>query len=463
VIFFQNSYVVRGVCVCAAAFALLYGPGNGVQKVYAEDRQDNENSSEKIASGVFIENMDMSGKTYAEAETIVETYVQKLSQKTVRCYDEELSFSMTLAEAGFCADTDSVMAEAFAVGREGGFFERISDQWHARHDGVYLTLHFTCDRGVLEEALMGRTGEVHKAPVEASIVRQNGQFIVSESQNGRALNAAKMTDAIVSAVENGWNRADIPVPLIVDETEPAHTTAQLQAIQDLLGSYATSFAGSSGNRAGNIKNGAAKLENHVVYPGEEFSFLSLMAPFSAANGYYMAGTYVNGRNVDGMGGGICQVSSTLYNAVLRAELTVTQRSNHMMTVGYVPLGADATIATPNVDFRFVNDMASPVLIEAYTYGTTLYVNIYGAETRPAGREISFVTVTEQVIAPGKDVITYDASLPEGYREITQKAHTGYVAAFYKNVYVNGELESQTLVSRSRYGAYPNYVTQGSGK
>ena len=174
----------------------------------------------------------------------------------------------------------------------------------------------------------------------------------------------------------------------------------------------------------------------------------------------MAGTYAGGKSVDGMGGGICQVSSTLYNAVLRAELTIVNRVNHMMTVGYVPISADATIANPDTDFVFRNDYEYPVFLEVYAYGGSLYANVYGVETRPANRTIDFVSVTEQTIEPGDDVITYDWSKPSWYTEVTQNAHTGYVAALYKHVYVDGVQTEEILVNRSTYGAYPKYITKG---
>lgn len=225
---------------------------------------------------------------------------------------------------------------------------------------------------------------------------------------------------------------------MLHRTNPAHCADELLTVKERLGAYETSFAGSSKGRMANIRNGASKLENTVVYPGEEYSFLQAMTPFSEENGYFTAGTYVNGRNTPGLGGGICQVSSTLYNAVLRAELQVTERTNHMMTVGYVPLGADATIANPSIDFKFRNDTKTPVLIEAFTSGTMLYVNIYGKETRPKNRTVEFVTVTEETVQPGADVVTYDASKPADYFYVEQNAHTGYTAAFYKNIYIDNQ-------------------------
>ena len=151
----------------------------------------------------------------------------------------------------------------------------------------------------------------------------------------------------------------------------------------------------------------------------------------------------------------------MYNTVLRSELTVTERTNHMMTVGYVPLGADATIAEPTIDFKFRNDYEYPVYIEAYTYNGSVTVTFYGKETRPANRTVEFESVTEQTINPPADVVTEDPSQPLGYEQVTQSAHTGYVASFYKLVYVDGVLESRELVNRSTYNAYPRYVIKGT--
>jgi vancomycin resistance protein YoaR len=149
--------------------------------------------------------------------------------------------------------------------------------------------------------------------------------------------------------------------------------------------------------------------------------------------------------------------------VLRAELEIVERSNHGLTVGYVPLGADATVSEGSVDFKFKNNLDDAVYLEAYTYSGNVYVCIYGKETRPSNRTIEFYSVTEQTIEPGDDVITEDDTQPEGYQEVTQTAHNGYVASFYKYVYVDGELQEKIKLNTSTYRATPRYVTVGTKK
>lgn len=434
----------------------------------AESRADTERETgseeRKIAAGVFAEGMSLGGRTEAEARAMLEAFVDDVGRYRLilDCGDDELTFEF--GTLGVSLKDRKIIDDICGVCRRGSFIQRLSELCSAAGDGLYFELAFTCSIQDVEALLEENRSAVDKAASDASLVRKNGNFVITPEAAGRTMDSAATAKAIARAVEENWRsgRAGLTVKAVMQETAPKHTAAELSAVRDRLGAYETSFAGSSDGRAANIRNGAVKLENTVVYPDEEYSFLEAMRPFTEENGYHMAGTYVNGRNTPGLGGGICQVSSTLYNAVLRAELTVTARTNHMMTVGYVPLGADATIANPSTDFKFKNDTGAPVLIEAYTSGTMLYVRIYGRETRPANRTVEFITVTEDVVWPGADIVTYDDSRPADYFYVEQNAHTGYTAAFYKNIYIDGYLTEQILVSRSIYGAYPRYVVRGCG-
>ena len=152
-------------------------------------------------------------------------------------------------------------------------------------------------------------------------------------------------------------------------------------VKDLLGSFTTSYSTSGPSRSANVENGCNLINGITLYPGEEFSTYQAVAPFSVDNGYYMAGSYINGKVVDSLGGGICQVSTTLYNAVLLSELEVTQRHNHSMIVTYVDPSADAAIAeSSGKDFTFVNNYEYPIYIEGYTENKRITFNIYGKET-----------------------------------------------------------------------------------
>lgn len=415
-----------------------------------------------MPEGVEVEGLDLSNMSSEEAAAALTAYVENVKSKTLHLMaGDDTVIDIPFSEFGVDIADASVIDSLSKIGSGGNVLKRYKELTDVQNDNASYEISFTFDSSALAAILNERAGEVNREPQDAVLVRHGGQLLITDELNGRALKVDETVNNVSAAMDGDWNREDLTVAMALDETVPAHTAQELSVVQDVLGTYTTSFGGSSYNRIENIKNGAAKIDETVLYPGDEFSFTEAVAPFTADNGYYMAGAYASGKNIDSMGGGICQVSSTLYNTVLRSELTVTERTNHMMTVGYVPLGADATIAEPTIDFKFRNDYEYPVYIEAYTYNGSVTVTFYGKETRPANRTVEFESVTEQTISPGADIVTEDPTLPEGYEEVTQSAHTGYVASFYKLVYVDGVLESRELVNQSTYNAYPRYVTKGT--
>lgn len=159
------------------------------------------------------------------------------------------------------------------------------------------------------------------------------------------------------------------------------------------------------------------------------------------------------------GGGVCQVSTTLYNAVILAELEVTERSNHSMIVTYVKPSMDAAIAGDYKDLKFVNNQDVPIYIEGYTSGKNVYFNIYGEETRPANRKVTYESEVVSEQDPGTQfVATGD---PVGTMSVSQGKHVGYVAQLWKVVTVDGVEESREVFNKSTYKASPKIVNVGT--
>ena len=175
----------------------------------------------------------------------------------------------------------------------------------------------------------------------------------------------------------------------------------------------------------------------------------------------MAGSYVSGKVVDSLGGGICQVSTTLYNAVLKAELDVTERYNHSMIVSYVDPSADAAIAeSSGKDFKFVNNQEYPIYIEGVTQDKKITFTIYGKETRSENRVVTYESEVLEVINPPADIIYTDSSQPIGYI-VTDSAHIGYKARLWKVVTEDGVEVSRTQVNSSNYKMVPRSATVGT--
>ena len=254
----------------------------------------------------------------------------------------------------------------------------------------------------------------------------------------------------------------IRVVATVEVEKPKISKETAERCKDKIGSFSTTFNAGNVNRSKNVANAARLISGSVLYPGETFSVHDAISPLTEENGYYAAASYNQGKVEDTLGGGVCQVSTTLYNAVLRAELEVVERSPHSMVVSYVKPSMDAAIAGDYKDFKFKNNTDVPIYIQGGTYSGTLYFNIYGEETRSEDRTVTFESEVTDTIEPGADKITYDKTKPELYTSVTQEAHTGYKAILWKIVDENGK-ESKTQVNSSTYAASPRYVTKGAKK
>jgi vancomycin resistance protein YoaR len=246
------------------------------------------------------------------------------------------------------------------------------------------------------------------------------------------------------------------------DLEPEFTRELLEKSNSIIGEYSTVYTSSSQDRAANLANGAKLINNAMLYPGEVFSSYTYLLPFSVDNGYYAAGSYNRGRVEQSIGGGACQVTTTLYNAVLAAELDIVERYAHSMTVSYVDLAYDAAIAEGSKNFQFKNNTDMPILIEAFSEDRKITFRIWGHETRSSNRTIKYENKIIKEISPSpSEKITKDPSKPTSYRRVTQSAKKGYQAELYKVVYEDGVEVSRELVNKSYYNAEPAHVTVGT--
>lgn len=258
------------------------------------------------------------------------------------------------------------------------------------------------------------------------------------SQEGRKLDQDKTYKLIVEAVSNGEKALNIPV----SKTLPKIQTSDVNSlgIKELIGRGISHFAGSIPNRIYNIKHTASKLNGVLVPPGETFSFNQTVGDITAETGFKQAYVIKQGRTILDDGGGVCQDSTTLFRAVLNAGLTVLKRTAHAYRVGYYeqsfPPGLDATVYHPSVDFQFKNDTSNHILIQAYTSGTTLFIDLYGTSD---GRNVilSKPIVTDRVPAP-EPLYQDDPTLPKGTTKQVDWAAQGAKVKFTRQVFRNGE-------------------------
>ena len=415
-------------------------------------------AGETILKGVSIDKLDVSGMTREEALAALESYEKNLGGQSIKLGIGDNVIEAKLSDLGVTFDNEDLVDEAIA----GNIVKRYKDQKDLQHSGKTFPLSWQTNEDTVRTYVENNCTKYDKKAQNASLTRENGAFNFVAGTEGLELNVDSAVRTISDYLENSWTSDNTEVlNLETQVTEPEGSAEELANIKDLLGSFTTSFSTSGSNRCKNVSSGASHINGTVLYPGEEFSAYETVSPFTEANGYAMAGSYLNGEVVDSMGGGICQVSTTLYNAVLRAELNVTERSPHSMTVHYVDLSEDAAIAGTYKDFKFVNSTEYPIYIEGYTTSDKkITFNIYGKETRDKNRTISFES---QMVSetPATTILQEDAGQGIGYKAVSSKGSSGYVAELYKIVKVNGVETDRIKVNKSTYKGTNRVVTYGT--
>lgn len=294
--------------------------------------------------------------------------------------------------------------------------------------------------------------EVSTDPKDAQYDKTTGE--VSEHTTGRSFD--------IGAARRLYDAADdgdtIEIDLIYTEPEVTSDMLSDMLFRDVLAEKSTTMYTSSSNRISNISLAASSINDLILLPGEEFSFNTVVGKRTAERGYKLAGAYVNGATVDQLGGGICQVSSTIYYCVIHADLQVVERYNHGYTVAYLPLGMDATVDWGNIDFRFVNDTDYPVKMVAYVEDKVLYIKLVGTKTTDETVKIEYELISS---TPYEIVEEVDESLAPGESKVKVSGYTGYVADTYKYVYdKDGELISKTFMARNTYRTMKRVILVG---
>lgn len=416
-----------------------------------------------VKTGVYADGIDLSGMTADEATAAIEGYIEELKAAEVTLVaanDSEVTIAA--GDFGLGWANPELVTEALELGTHGNVIERYKALKDLEHDGRVLDIELSVDVQAINDILANKCVKYDRKAVNVSLKRENGIFEVVEGQTGYMLDVETSIDKVYNYLTQEWDGEPCRIELDVTVDEPRGSAEELAQVTDVLGTFTTSFRTSGGARSANVINGCKLIDGITLYPGEEFSTYDAVSPFSEANGYYMAGSYVSGKVVDSLGGGICQVSTTLYNAVLLAELDVTERHNHSMIVSYVDPSADAAIAeSAGKDFKFVNNTDYPLYIEGYTTDDkNITFNIYGKETRDSGHAVRYESEVLEVINPMSDTIYADASQPIGYI-VTESAHIGYKARLWKVTTQDGVEVSREQVNSSNYKMVPRSATVGT--
>lgn len=414
-----------------------------------------------LKKGVYAEEISLAGMTEEEAAEAIGAYVDSLKEAEITLLaagDNEVT--VTAGELGLSWKNTDIIEEAKELGMHGNVVQRYKELKDLEHENKVYPIELGFDVTAINNVLVEKCSVFDQEAIDYTLTRENGAFKITDGQTGYCLDVETSIDEVYDYMTNKWARGNETIALTVEEELPRGNEEELSLVKDVLGTYTTTYKKSNSNRSGNIANGCRLIDGTTLYPGDEFSTYQTVSPFSEKNGYYMAGSYLNGKVVDSLGGGICQVSTTLYNAVLLSELDVTERYNHSMIVSYVSPSADAAIAeSSGKDFKFVNNTEHPVYIEGYTEDKTITFTIYGVETRPANRTVEYESEILETINPTSDALYPDAAYPLGYISVTG-AHIGYKARLWKVVKEDGVQVSREVVNSSSYKMVPRSAVVG---
>lgn len=427
---------VRRVCTVAAGLTLFFAA---------------EAWADTVPRGIRMDGQDLGGMDTEEARQKIEDYVSQMAGQTVALEVAGTKVETTAQQLGFHWENTDVLDSSVAEHESGDIIDRYLKQKDLENNPVDIELEFKIDGGAVEEFVTTQCQPFMREAVDASIVRENGAFVVTPSQDGISVDLAATISQLNEALKKGLAEP-VLVEAAVTETQPARTTEMLSTIQDVLGTFSTDFSSSGASRSKNLQVGSGKINGSVLMPGETLSGYECMHPFTTANGYAAAGAYENGQVVDSVGGGVCQIATTLYNAALLAEMEITQRQNHSMIVSYVKPSNDAAIAGTYKDIKITNPYDTPLYIEGGVSGKTLTFTIYGKETRPANRTIKYVSETLGVTDPGEPITNVDPSLQPGARVRVQAAHRGVRSRLWKYVYIDGVETEKTILHTDTYNA-----------
>jgi len=379
--------------------------------------------SNKVYPGAYILSKDLSGLNPEDLHNTLVSLVSDISNKEVSVTANNQNFNISYKDLDANINYNELEEKILNFGKNENFFNKLKLIKKPTNREYEFEVLFNDEK--LTSFVSNISSAVDVSPTNASI-NISGGISISNDSTGLKLNASELLDNIKSKIK------DMKAPNIVEVTgnvnvvEANITASTLSTVNTKLSTFTTHYsAGPSGT---NLQLAAKNIDNNIIMPGETYSTEKGIGPTTIENGFVAANTYVGGQVVPGVGGGVCQVASTLYNTMLRAGIIPTERLNHMMKVSYVPIGLDATLADNLIDLRFVNNFDYPIVINSYAANGNLTIEFWSNDTVKG--DIRYEPVSVPLSSLSADAYLY------GYNS-------------------NGELVVNNYLGRSTYQPLPN--------
>ncbi len=412
----------------------------------------------KIYPGITIDNVNIGGMSKAEAEEKLNTAIkEQIKNKTLIVDVGEKEFKLKYSDINPVYDVKSAVENAVNYYKSNSVISQYSAIKKAEVQD--LPIKFTYDEDKLKEFEEKIKKEVNTEPKNATLLISGGNITVQKEQNGKTIDEKSLDKQLKDSLTTNSNQV---IKLELKEADAKITSADLSKIKGPMGTYSTSYGTSSAGRCTNIELATKCVNGTILMPGETFSFNDVVGDRSVERGYQEAGTYVGNKVEPGIGGGICQVSSTLYRAVMRANIKSVERTNHSMVVGYMEPGLDATVSYGYLDYKFKNTYDFPIYIEGSTAGKVITYTIYGDPAALNGNTYEMANEIVETYTPEVKEVE-DATLPEGERVNDGGSMTGYKVNSYQITYKNGVEVNRELVATDVYAKVDSVVRVGTMK
>ena len=476
-----------------------------------------------IISGIEVNGIEISNLSKEEAiQKLEEEANQKLeSDIVVKAEDFEYGIKLSQIETDY--NIEKALEEAYNTGRNGNIFTNNYEIIKALLFGKEISLEYTYNEELLNKLLNDINSKIPNSVVEANYCIEDDKLIITKGRKGTSINTEKVKKTIINEILSSNKGIQInvdliekePLPIDIDKiyeevytepkdayytkdpfqvfphvdgvdfdieaarellkedkeeyeieltiTVPDVTTNEIgtEAFPDLLSSFSTRYDASNYPRTTNLKLAMGKLNGVVVAAGETFSYNKTLGKRTAQAGYREAGGYAAGGVVQTLAGGICQISSTLYDAVVYANLDIVERHNHMFLAGYVGAGKDATVVYGSLDFKFKNTRKYPIMIKTSIGNGVAKIDIYGIKEK-VEYDVDIITSVLSY-TPFRVIYEEDSSLEPGQEKVSQSGMNGCKSITYKVVKLNGVEVSREVLSSDTYDPMNKVIKKGPEK
>jgi vancomycin resistance protein YoaR len=416
-----------------------------------------KNPGDNVVYGLTVCGLPVGGLDAKGVENYLNEHLPGIVSQPIQLITPEGNITVNPDDLGIYPDVPKIVQEVMGVGRTGGVVQKLKQMFIARRGEIDLPLHVEVDQILLNKWL----DDIHKMfnnqPVDAKLEVSDGKVTVYPEVPGYEVDLQKTKPALLKAVTTRYKVVDLPVKPV--EPQIKAETIYALGIDELMGEYTTTFSLKDANRVNNITLAARALDGQLVAPGTKFSFNQTVGPRVGEAGYLEAPVIEYGVTVPGIGGGVCQVATTLYNAILLAGVQVDVRYPHSIIPSYVPLGMDATVSYGTLDLVFTNNTSHHLYIEAKVNQDSLKVAIYGEKV---SKYVRLVNEVLEVIEPSFEE-NYDSALPKGTWTVLRDGSLGYKVAVWREGFDDNQELVRSFVGITTYAPRTRIVRVGTGE